>query len=168
MTTEPSRNRTRPAATAPDSHAFVALRDARDQLVSLRDSLPNAVDQFRWPDVGATFNWGIEWFDRIARGNHRDALIILEEDGTRLSRTFDELAVRSDQLGAWLKRLGVTRGDAVMLMLGNQVELWESMLALTKIGAIILPTTTALGRGELADRMSRGSVGYVIAGESDR
>ena len=167
MTTEPSRNRTRPAATAPDSHAFVALRDARDQLVSLRDSLPNAVDQFRWPDVGATFNWGIEWFDRIARGNHRDALIILEEDGTRLSRTFDELAVRSDQLGAWLKRLGVTRGDAVMLMLGNQVELWESMLALTKIGAIILPTTTALGRGELADRMSRGSVGYVIAGESD-
>ncbi|KQZ86089.1 AMP-dependent synthetase [Microbacterium sp. Root166] len=133
----------------------------------MRDSLPGAVSAFKWPDVGANFNWGIEWFDRIARANHRDALIIVEEDGTRVTRTFDEMAVRSDQLGTWLNNLGVTRGDAVMVMLGNQVELWESMLALIKIGAIILPTTIALGSSELTERIDRASVRWVIAGHSD-
>ncbi len=48
-------------------------------------------------------------------------------------------------------------------MLGNQVELWESMLALIKIGAIILPTTAAIAGDDLEDRLRRGSVSHVIA-----
>ncbi len=44
-------------------------------------------------------------------------------------------------------RQGVRRGDAVVVMLGNQVELWESMLAIMKLGAVIMPTTTAVGPG---------------------
>ena len=119
--------------------------------------------EFRWPDIDGTFNWAIEWFDVIARGNTAPALIIVEEDGSRTTRTFDEMATRSDQVGRWLKTLGVSRGDSVMLMLGNQVELWESMLALIKIGAIILPTTVAIGGADLDDRIVRGSVGFVIA-----
>ena len=89
--------------------------------------------------------------------------MILEEDGERTTRTFDELATRSDQLGHWLLGRGVRKGDAVLLMLGNQVELWESMLALTKIGAVILPTTLAIGGDDLQDRIVRGSVTHVIA-----
>ena len=41
-------------------------------------------------------------------------------------------------------------------MLGNQVELWESMLAVAKLGAVIMPTTSALGPADLADRIGRG------------
>lgn len=139
------------------------LREARDQLVSLREDYPTAVAEFTWPEIDGTFNWAIEWFDVLARGNDEPALIIVEEDGSRSTRTFDEMATRSDQLAAWLKALGVSRGDSVMLMLGNQVELWESMLALIKIGAIILPTTVAIGGADLEDRIVRGAVGYVIA-----
>ena len=145
------------------STATARLRDARDQLVSLREDYPKALAEFRWPEIDGTFNWAIEWFDVIARGNAAPALIIVEEDGSRTIRTFDEMATRSDQVAAWLKTLGVARGDSVMLMLGNQVELWESMLALIKIGAIILPTTVAIGGADLDDRIVRGSVGYVIA-----
>lgn len=105
----------------------------------------------------------IDWFDEIARGNAAPALVIVEEDGQRTTRTFDEMATRSDQLGRWLLDRGVVRGDTVMLMLGNQVELWESMLALMKIGAIILPTTLAIGGDDLEDRIVRGSVSHVIA-----
>src|SRR6188768_604650 len=93
------------------------LRDARDQLVSLRDDYPRALAEFRWPEIDGTFNWAIEWFDVIARGNAGPALIIVEEDGSRAIRSFDEMATRSDQLAAWLKTLGVGRGDSVMLML---------------------------------------------------
>ena len=138
-------------------------RAARDQLVTLRENYQQAVHDFVWPDVGDTFNWGVDWFDSIARGNDREALVIVEEDGSRTSRTFAELATRSDQLGTWLARLGVAKGDSVMLMLGNQVELWESMLAIMKLGAVILPTTTAVGTTDLIDRVERGRVLHVIA-----
>jgi acetyl-CoA synthetase len=139
------------------------FRAARDQLVSLREDYPAAREQFSWPQVDGAFNWATDWFDEIARDNTTPALVIVEEDGTRVTRTFGEMARRSDQLGHWLLGRGVRRGDAVMLMLGNQVELWESMIALTKIGAVILPTTLAIGGDDLQDRLERGSVTHVIA-----
>jgi acetyl-CoA synthetase len=49
-----------------------------------------------------------------------------------------------------------------VLMLGNQVELWEAMLAVIKLGAVVMPTTTAVGPGDLVDRMERGSARAVI------
>jgi acetyl-CoA synthetase len=147
--------------------AITTYRAARDLLVELRDDYDSAVQQFRWPEFGDRFNWGIDWFDQIARGNDREALVVVEEDGSRTSRTFAEMATRSDQLGSWLAGFGVQKGDAVMLMLGNQVELWESMLAIMKLGAIILPTTTAVGTTDLIDRVHRGGVKHVIvAGDS--
>lgn len=139
------------------------IRHSRDQLLSLREDYAGALSDFAWPTIDGEFNWAIDWFDQIARGNQSPALVILEEDGRRTTRTFEEMASRSDQLGHWLAGRGVARGDAVLLMLGNQVELWESMLALMKIGAIILPTTSALGGQDLDDRIVRGSVTHVIA-----
>ena len=69
---------------------------------------------------------------------------------------------RSDQVAAWLAEQGVRRGDRVMVMLGNQVELWETMLAVMKLGAVILPATTALGPADLADRIERGGAKHVV------
>ena len=147
--------------------ATVALRAARDRLVTLREHYDEAVHGFLWPEVGNVFNWGVDWFDTIARGNHGPALVIAEENGSTARFSFDEMAMRSDRVGSWLRSLGVRRGDAVMLMLGNQVELWDSMLAIMKLGAVILPTTTALGTADLIDRMQRGGVRHVIAAAAD-
>lgn len=77
------------------------------------------------------------------------------------------MARRSDQVAAWLAAQGVGAGDHVLLMLGNQVELWESMLAVMKLGAVIMPATTALGTADLADRVVRGRVRHVIANAAD-
>jgi len=143
------------------------FRAARDQLVALRDDYDTARRDVEWPDVGPRFNWAIDWFDEIARGNDAEALVIVEEDGRRTTRTFDELATRSDRLGHWLGARGVAKGDTVMLMLGNQVELWEAMLAIMKLGAVILPTTTAMGPADLIDRVERGGVRHVIVDAAD-
>ena len=77
------------------------------------------------------------------------------------------MAQRSDRVATWLKSLGVGKGDRVILMLGNQVELWEAMLAVAKLGAVIMPTTGALGAEDLADRITRGAAQYVIANAAD-
>ena len=136
---------------------------ARDFLQARRDDYSAAYAQFQWP-VLRQFNWALDYFDVMARGNARTALWICEEDGREARYSFADLAARSDQLANWLRSQGVARGDRVLLMLGNQIELWESMLALIKLGAVMIPTTTLLDGPDLHDRVERGQVRHVICG----
>jgi acetyl-CoA synthetase len=149
------------------SDATDRYRSARDLLLELRADQDAAVSRFTWPEFDGSFNWATDWFDVIARGNDRTALWLAEEDGSEARYSFAELAHRSDQVAAFLAGHGVRRGDRVLLMLGNQVELWESMLAVMKLGAVILPTTTALGPTDLVDRVERGGARHVIANDAD-
>lgn len=142
-------------------------RSARDQLVATIADYEKAVETFAFPELTGTFNWAVDWFDAIARGNDRPALWIVEEDGSEQQVSFAEMAERSDRVATWLQALGVGKGDRVILMLGNQVELWEAMLGIAKLGAVIMPTTGALGPADLADRISRGGARFVIANAAD-
>ncbi|MFP5021647.1 AMP-binding protein [Pseudonocardia phyllosphaerae] len=138
-------------------------RDARDRLVAQHDEYDKAVADFRWPEFDGPFQWAHDWFDVIADGDTRTALRIVEEDGSEGAWTYDELRRRSNRLARGLAGLGVRRGDSVLVMLGNRVELWETMLAVMKLGAVIMPTTTALGAVDLPDRLERGGARFVVA-----
>jgi acetyl-CoA synthetase len=142
-------------------------RAARDQLLALRGEHARAVAEFSWPDLGDRFNWAHDWFDAYARDDQGTALWIAEADGSEARYTFAEVVRRSDQVARWLASVGVGRGDRVVLMLGNQVQLWESMLAVMKLGAVIMPTTTALGPADLVDRIERGGAAHVVANAAD-
>ncbi|MFE5284521.1 AMP-binding protein [Nocardia sp. NPDC056611] len=144
-----------------------AYRAARDGLLAAATDYDAAVRDFEWPRLSGEFNWAIDWFDVIARGNDRPALWIVEEDGSEQQVGFAEMAERSDRVATWLAGLGVGKGDRVMLMLGNQVELWEAMLAVAKLGAVIMPTTGALGPADLSDRIERAGARFVIANQGD-
>ena len=147
--------------------ATAAYRAARDQLLDLRGQLDRAVAEFVYPNVGETFCWAIDWFDAIARGNDRAALTIVAEDGSTQTISFDEMATRSDRVAAWLSSLGVQRGDGVLVMLGNQVEMWEVTLGIMKLGAVVMPTAPAVGPEELTDRIRRGGAVAVITNARD-
>ncbi|MFD4671308.1 AMP-binding protein [Lentzea sp. NPDC058450] len=140
---------------------------SHDTYRAARDLMLTDPDAFSWPSFGGSFNWAHDWFDFIAEGNATTALHIVEEDGSERAYSFDELRRRSNSVARWLAWHGVGKGDSVMIMLGNQVELWESMLAVMKLGAVIMPTTTALGPADLADRLHRGAVRHVIARVED-
>ncbi|WP_165036762.1 AMP-binding protein, partial [Candidatus Protofrankia californiensis] len=144
-----------------------AYRASRDQLLALCGDHLRAVAEFHWPELGERFNWAVDWFDAIARGNDRPALVLVEEDGSATQRTFAEMSRASDRLAAWLAARGVRKGDPVVLMLGNQVELWEAMLAVMKLGAVIMPTTTAVGSADLVDRIARGRARHVVCNAAD-
>ncbi|MDH6237433.1 AMP-binding protein [Cryobacterium sp. CG_9.6] len=153
--------------TGTASTSTTNYRVARDQLLGLRQDHDRAAEEFVWPDVGQAFNWATDWFDVIAQGNDKIALWIVEEDGSEQKISFADMSRRSDQVATWLRTQGVQHGDHVMLMLGNQVELWEAMLAIMKLGAVILPTSTVLGTADLADRVSRARVHHVLANVDD-
>ncbi len=154
-------------ATTTRTDATTAYRAARDVLLATREDYDAALRDFRFPDLGDQFNWAIDWFDAFARGNDRPGLVIVEQDESVGSWTFDELARRSDQVAAWLASKGIGKGDSVIVMLGNQVELWETMLGVMKLGAVIMPTTTAAGPGDLVDRMQRGTARAVVTNPNE-
>src|SRR5262245_66000535 len=77
------------------------------------------------------------------------------------------MSARSNQVANWLRRHGVARGDRLILMLGNQGELWETILAALKLGAVIIPASTLLGAADLRDRVDRGQARHVVARSED-
>ncbi len=140
------------------------LRAARDFLLEHATDYDTAYARFEWPRPEA-FNFALDWFDGVlaAEHPHRAALRIIEADGTDASYSFEDLSSRSTQLAAWLRGQGVRRGTRILVLLGNQVELWETTLAAMKIGAVMIPATTLLAEADLRDRIDRGGVGAVIA-----
>jgi acetyl-CoA synthetase len=148
------------------STATDRFQAARDFLLERRTAYDDAYRTFTWPHFDE-FNWALDHFDAVARNNDRPALWIVEEDGTEIQRTFAEMSARSNQVANWLRAQGVGRGDRVVLMLGNQVELWETILALMKLGAVIIPATTLLATDDLLDRIDRGNARHVIVRSAD-
>ncbi|SDO87501.1 acetyl-CoA synthetase [Nakamurella panacisegetis] len=143
------------------------VRAAREFLLRNRTDFDVAVRDFRWPRP-EHFNFGLDWFDVIAAEHpDRPALKIVEEDGRSGSWTYAQLSARSDQMAAWLHELGVRRGMRVILMLGNQVELWEVILGAIKLGAVLIPASTLLATSDLRDRVERGRASFVIARDVD-
>ncbi|MER6163690.1 AMP-binding protein [Streptomyces violaceorubidus] len=142
------------------------FRSARDFLLEHREDYTAAYEGFRWPRP-EHFNWALDWFDVVADGNDRTALHIVEQDGREVRVTYAEMSARSDRVANRLREWGVGPGDRVLVMLGNQAELWETALAAMKLRAVVIPATPLLGPADLRDRVDRGRVRHVIVRTED-
>jgi acetyl-CoA synthetase len=114
------------------------------------------------------FNWALDWFDaelaRDPQSRDRPALWIVDAaTGREIKPTFAELSRRSNRVANFLRAQGLSRGDHLLLLLGNVVPLWETMLAAMKLGVVVIPATTLLTPDELRDRLDRGRARVVVA-----
>jgi acetyl-CoA synthetase len=141
-----------------NSRRFIALRD---ELLRCREDCEGARREFRWP-VFEQFNWVQDYFEVIAAGNDATALRLVDDAGGDRSLSFAAMAQRAAQVAAFLAACGIGRGDRILVMLPNCVELWEVMLAAIRLGAVIIPATTLLEREDLRDRLERGRVSMVV------
>src|SRR3979411_1795353 len=148
---------------------MTTFQDARSFLLKHRTDYDAAVGGFRWPDP-VEFNWALDWFDaelaRNADSKDRAALWIVDagiDKETKLS--FAALSRRSNQVANFLRAQGLKRGDHLLLLLGNVVPLWETMLASMKLGVVVIPATTLLTPDELQDRLDRGNAKIVVASQ---
>lgn len=166
MTVDRRRRLEEMAQALRSSASAAAFLKARDFLCSCRTDYDTAVREFEWP-VLDRFNWALEYFDAMASGNDRPALHIVEEDGSQCVRSFSELAASSNRVANFLYEVGVRRSDRLLLMLGNEVALWETLLAAMKLGAIVIPATALLTPKDLQDRLDRGHVRHVVVGAAN-
>ena len=148
---------------------MTTFKQARAFLLEHRSDYDKATAGFRWPDP-VDFNWALDWFDaELARdpaSKDRPALWIVDAvTGNETKLSFSDLARRSNQVANFLRAQGLKRGDHLLLLLGNVVPLWETMLAAIKLGVVIIPATTLLTSDELRDRLDRGRAKLVVAAE---
>jgi acetyl-CoA synthetase len=141
--------------------AAAAFLSSRDFILKHRTAFDTAVRDFQWPAL-EQFNWTLDYFDAVATGNPRPALHIVEEDGTETIRSFADLSAASNRVANFLRGHGARSGDCLMLMLGNEVALWETLLAAIKLGVVVTPATTLLTTGDLQDRVDRGRVRFAV------
>jgi acetyl-CoA synthetase len=146
---------------------MTTFQEAREFLLKHRSDYDAAVKGFRWPDP-APFNWALDWFDaELARrpdSKDRPALWIVDAGSNKETKlSFEALSRRSNQVANFLRAQGLKRGDHLLLLLGNVVPLWETMLAAMKLGVVVIPATTLLTPDELRDRLDRGRAKVVVA-----
>ncbi len=145
---------------------YQRFQQARDFLQRHRADYDTAARDYRAPQLD-TFNWALDFFDTEAKDKHHTALWVVAEDGSEQKVSFADMSSRSHQVAQYLHDCGVRRGDRVLLMLPNRVELWEVMLAGIKLGAVLVPTTMLVSPADLQDRLDRGNIRHVIAQASE-
>src|SRR5258708_25880490 len=150
-----------------DGRSLTTFQEARAFLLKHRIDYDTAVAEFRWPDP-VPFNWALDWFDaelaRNLQSKDRPALWIVDAGSNRETKlSFEALSRRSNQVAKFLRAQGLKRGDHLLLLLGNVIPLWETMLAAMKLGVVVIPATTLLTPDELRDRLHRGPAKVVLA-----
>ena len=148
---------------------MTTFQESRAFLLKHRTDYDKAVADFHWPDP-VDFNWALDWFDaELARNGdskNRVALWIVDSGSNRETRlSFEALSRRSNQVANFLRAQGLKRGDHLLLLLGNVIPLWETMLASIKLGVVVIPATTLLTPDELRDRLDRGGAKVVVASQ---
>ena len=95
------------------------------------------------------FNYGYDVVDAWAdEAPQKRALCWTNDRGEHLDFTFADMKQYSDQTASYFQSLGIGRGDKVMLILKRRYEFWFSIIALHKLGAVVIPVTHLAERSE--------------------
>lgn len=109
------------------------------------------------------FNFAYDVIDRLAeRSPEKRAMVWCNDHGEERVFTFKDMKEKSDATAAFLQKLGVKKGDKVMLILKRHYEFWFTILALHKLGAITIPATNQLQEKDIVYRINTAKITTVV------
>ncbi|MBQ7621747.1 MAG: AMP-binding protein, partial [Candidatus Methanomethylophilaceae archaeon] len=115
---------------------------------------------YHYPD---NYNFGYDVVDEIAKEEpDRLAMIWTNPAGEERRYTFGDMKRMSDKTANYLMSLGITKGDMVMVILKRHYQFWYVITALHKIGAVIVPATFMLTKGDVEYRVRSASIKAAI------
>ena len=113
--------------------------------------------------VPEDFNFAYDIVDGWAATDpDKRALLWTNDKGESRSYTFGELKEISDRVAGFFTSIGICKGDMVMAILKRRVEFWFTILALHKIGAVIIPATHLLTKKDIIYRNNAADVKAII------
>lgn len=116
--------------------------------------------EFIIPD---NFNFAYDVMDAWAEeAPEKIALLWTNDEGEEMQFSFGKIKELTDKAASYFLSLGISKGDAVMIILKRRYEFWITMLALHKIGAVAIPATHMLTIHDIVYRNTRASVKAII------
>ena len=117
--------------------------------------------------VPENFNFGYDVVDAWAEEEpDKIALCWTNDQGEHIDFTFADLKKYTDQTAAYFQSLGIGHGDMVMLILKRRYEFWFSIIALHKLGAVVIPATHLLTKKDIVYRANAADIKMIVcAGE---
>ena len=110
-----------------------------------------------------TFNFAFDVVDVLAeKSPDKLAMLHIDRDMVERRFTFADMARKSARAANYLASLGVKRGDHVMLVLKRNWQFWVAVLALHKLGAVLIPAPDQLLEKDFDYRFNAGSVSAII------
>ena len=118
--------------------------------------------------IPENFNFAYDVMDAWAEeAPEKLAILWTNDQGEEIRTTYGKLKEQTDQAASYLQTLGIGKNDPVMLILKRHYEWWVIMLALCKIGAIVIPATHMLTKHDIVYRNTRASVKAIICAKDD-
>ena len=118
--------------------------------------------------IPENFNFAYDVMDAWAEeAPEKLAILWTNDQGEEIRTTYGQLKEQTDQAASYLQTLGIGKNDPVMLILKRHYEWWVIMLALCKIGAIVIPATHMLTKHDIVYRNTRASVKAIICAKDD-
>jgi len=118
-------------------------------------------ESFTWQRP-TNYNFARDVIDVWAKDQSKQALLMVSDDGSAVSRTFYQISQTSKRLCNVLASAGVKRGDTIVMILGRKIAWWEVFTAALRMGAILSPGTTQLSSKDLAYRINAAPATCVI------
>ncbi len=132
---------------------------ARDDFISLADAQKNY--KLTYPE---TFNFAYDVVDELGKTKpDKVAMIWVSNDGEEKIFTFRDLMLASNKAANYLNYMGIRKGDRVMLVLKRHYYFWFVILALHKIGAVVVQATNMLKAKDYIYRCNAGKIKAIIA-----
>ena len=110
-----------------------------------------------------SFNFAYDIVDAMAeKCPDKTAMIHVAEDKSEKIFTFKEIKEYSCQTANYFKSLGIKKGDKVMLVLKRHYQFWFSILALHRLGAIVIPASNQLVKHDLEYRFDAAEISAIV------
>ena len=114
--------------------------------------------------VPENFNFAYDVVDAwAAERPEKNALLWTNDKGDHIQFTYADLKKYTDMTASYFQSLGIGHGDKVMLILKRHYEFWLSILALHKIGAIVIPATHLLTKKDIVYRCQAATIKMIVA-----
>ncbi len=124
------------------------------------------VADFAW-DVPVVFNFARDVIDVLGKEPRR-GLLFVDTAGVRYDVGFPEIAATSRRWAGVLRDLGVARGERVVVLLPKIPAWLYAMLALDRLGAVVVPCSEQLRAKDLAFRANHSEATTIVAHVSNR
>lgn len=119
-------------------------------------------------NVPDNFNFGYDIVDVWAEKDpNKLAMLWTNDKGEERRYTFADMKHYTDQTASYFQQLGIGKGDKVMLILKRRAEFWFSTVALTKLGAVVIPATHLLTKKDIVYRCNAADIKMIVCAGED-